>query len=294
MKKQLINLEPVKEQVKQKLIAKYDSTLYMNTDTVDIRVDIKEILEEYIKSKNLTEPTIYITTEAYVKMRTLVDKTATEIGWYGTVTKCPGLQNTYVIEDILVYPQKVTGATCEQDDDKMFEFELSLTDDQVNHKRFHGHSHVNMGVTPSGVDEQFYQDILSQVNDYFIITITNKSNAYTVRFYDIENNILYSDVPIVVLNNNGTTMDSWYDEMKSKLSSRITQPTKTPLSGRSYYDDEETHYKTYRQLWDDDEDTVWDSRYGYITKDEKEYFQAKEKVVKLNPKSKLGKTKKKK
>ena len=199
MKKQLINLEPIKEQVRTKLIEKYNSTIFMNTDVIDVRVDIKEILEEYIKAKNLTEPTVYITTEAYLKMRKLVDEVSTEIGWYGTVTKCPGLDNVFVIEDILVYPQKVTGVTCEQDDDKMFEFEMSLTTDQVNHKRFQGHSHVNMGVTPSGVDEQFYQDLLTQVNDYFIITVTNKNKAYTTRFYDIANNILYSNDKTVTI-----------------------------------------------------------------------------------------------
>ena len=153
MKKQLINLNPIKEQVRAKLLEKYDSTTYMNTSTVNIQLDVREILEQYIADKQLVEPTVYITAEAFIKMRTLVDNTDTEIGWYGVVKKYPGLQETYVIEDIIVYPQRVTGATCEQDDNKMFEFEMSLTDEQVNNKRFQGHSHVNMGITPSGDDE---------------------------------------------------------------------------------------------------------------------------------------------
>ena len=49
MKKQLINLEPIKEQVRTKLIETYNSTIFMNTDVIDVRVDIKEILEEHIK-----------------------------------------------------------------------------------------------------------------------------------------------------------------------------------------------------------------------------------------------------
>ena len=220
MKKQLINLEPIKEQVRTKLIEKYNSTIFMNTDVIDVRVDIKEILEEHIKDKNLTEPTVYITTEAYLKMRKLVDEVSTEIGWYGTVTKCPGLDNVFVIEDILVYPQVVTGVTCEQDDDKMFEFEMSLTTDQVNHKRFQGHSHVNMGVTPSGVDEQFYQDLLTQVNDYFIICITNKKNDYTVRFYDVENNILYTDLELKVLLDDGTDTNNWFTLVKDQVANK--------------------------------------------------------------------------
>ena len=210
--KSLINLEPVREQVRAKLLEKYDSTIYMNTSSVDIKVDVKEILEQYIVDKQLEEPKVYITAEAYVKLRKLVDDTTTEIGWYGTVTKMPGFESVFVIDDILVSPQTVTGATCVQDDDRVFEFELNLSTDQVNRKRFHGHSHVNMGVTPSGVDEQFYQDILTQVDDYFIVMITNKSGAYYTRFYDMQNNILYTGIPVQVMLDNGIALEHWYDD----------------------------------------------------------------------------------
>ena len=210
--KSLINLEPVREQVRTKLLEKYDSTIYMNTSSVDIKIDVKEILEQYITDKQLEEPKVYITAEAYVKLRKLVDDTTTEIGWYGTVTKMPGFESVFVIDDILVYPQTVTGATCVQDDDRVFEFELNLSTDQVNRKRFHGHSHVNMGVTPSGVDEQFYQDILTQVDDYFIVMITNKSSAYYTRFYDMQNNILYTGIPVQVMLDNGIALEHWYDD----------------------------------------------------------------------------------
>ena len=210
--KSLINLEPVREQVRAKLLEKYDSTIYMNTSSVDIKIDVKEILEQYITDKQLEEPKVYITAEAYVKLRKLVDDTTTEIGWYGTVTKMPGFESVFVIDDILVYPQTVTGATCVQDDDRVFEFELNLSTDQVNRKRFHGHSHVNMGVTPSGVDEQFYQDILTQVDDYFIVLITNKSGAYYTRFYDMQNNILYTGIPVQVMLDNGIALEHWYDD----------------------------------------------------------------------------------
>ena len=221
MKKQLIDFTPIREQIKQKLIEQYDSTTYMNTDTIKVQVNISELLDLYVKENNIPEPTVYITTQAYTKMRMLVDKTTTEIGWYGTVTKVPGLTGVYVIEDIIVYPQKVTGATCEQLDDKMFEFEMSLTTDQVNHKRFHGHSHVNMGTTPSGVDEQFYHDILTQVTDFFIITVTNKRNEYTTRVYDMEHNILFTDVPISVIDDEGLELDLWYEESKKQLEEPI-------------------------------------------------------------------------
>lgn len=269
MKKRLINIEPVRDAVRDKLIEKYNSTTYINTEDINIKLDIKDLLEEYINSRSLTPPTIYISANAYVKMRMLVDQMSTEVGWYGTVTKCPGLQETYVIEDILVYPQTVTGATCEQDETKMFDFEMSLTTEQVNSKRFQGHSHVNMGVTPSGVDEQFYQDLLTQVNDYFIICITNKKNDYTVRFYDVENNILYTDLELKVLLDDGTDTNNWFTLVKDQVANKsivTVDPNKPGNFKGSIFDTGDT--KSSKELakeydkryydWDD-----WDYYEGY-------------------------------
>lgn len=275
MKKQLINLEPVKDIVRAKLIEKYNSTIYMNTTTVDIKLDIKEMLEEYIEEKHLEEPQIYITLNAYSKMRKLVDDTSTEIGWYGTVNKLPGFDNKYIIEDILVYPQTVTGVTCTQDDDKIFDFEMSLTTEQVNHKRFHGHSHVNMGVSPSGVDEQFYQDILTQVTDYFIITITNKRNEYTVRFYDMENNIMYSDLPIIVMLDDGSLLDNWYTAATEKL--QDNKPVVESITDRIPGKDNKYHSSYLDRYYDyydegyshaSEDPMIWHEDYGYVRKSE--------------------------
>ena len=275
MKKQLINLNPVKEQVKEKLLEKYNETLFMNTTKIELKLDIEDMLKEYIEQQNIVEPTIYITPNAYIKMRMLVDKSDKEIGWYGIVNEMPGLQATYIIEDIIVYPQKVTGVTVEQDEDRMFEFEMSLTTEQVNHKRFHGHSHVNMGTGPSGVDESFYQDLLSQVTDYFIITITNKRNEYTTRFYDVANNILYTEVPIQLIQNDGSLYLDWYETNKEQVKehtyqAQTTKPTfpinkskpKTPIKTNqkqtSFFD-----YEDEEDYWDD---YFWDPNlYDYIT-----------------------------
>lgn len=283
MKKQLINLNPVKEQVKNKLLEKYDTTLFMNTSKIELKLDIEDILNDYIEQQHLVEPTIYITTNAYIKMRMLVDKSDKEVGWYGIVNEVPGLDATYIIEDIIVYPQRVTGATVEQDEDRMFEFEMSLDTDQINHKRFHGHSHVNMSTGPSGVDESFYQDLLSQVNDYFIITITNKRNEYTTRFYDMRNNILYTDIEIQLIQDNGIPYLDWYDENKDQIKERTIS---IPVSSYSYG-------KTAMQktIWDDDdEDYLYDPNlYSYMSKDEykkiygREYkSEYKKKGVKTN------------
>ena len=256
MKKRLINLQPVKDKVRDKLIEKYNTTQFMNmNDTIDIKLDVKDILEEYMNERQSAEPQVFITSEAYIKMRTLVDKTSTELGWYGFVSKLPGLDNVYVIEDIIVYPQKVTGATCEQDEDRMFEFEMSLTTEQVRARRFQAHSHVNMGVTPSGVDEAFYQDLLSQVRDYYIIMVTNKHGDNHIRFYDMENNIVYTELELKILLDNGTDVDKWYQEEVDNNLSKPTPIVSNDISNTNFkgsiFDDDKWDYATKsKSIWD--------------------------------------------
>lgn len=278
---QLINLNPVKDIIREKLIEKYNSTTFMNTSKINISIDIADVLDSYIETKQIKEPTIYITPNAYLKMRKLVDATSSEIGWYGTVSEYPGLERVYLIDDIIVYPQTVTGATCEQDESKMFDFEMSLTTEQVNKKRFQGHSHVNMGVTPSGVDETFYQDLLTQVTDYFIIAITNKRNEYTVRFYDIENNILYSNIPILLLLEDGSDLNLWYTEVIRNLQDRkieLPKPTESKFKFASDYYRHEESTNPY--------DLYYDPTLGYVTEEEIKMF--KPKAEKQNKKNKRG------
>ena len=124
---------------------------------------------------------------------------------------------------------------------------MSLTTEQVNTKRFHGHSHVNMATGPSGVDEQFYQDLLTQVNDFFIILVTNKKNENTIRFYDKENNIIYNNIEINILNEDGTLLDDWLDETKDVVRTKAsTLAPATPAKQTSIFNDyDDDFYDSY-------------------------------------------------
>ena len=209
----LLNATSIKDKLKDRILENLDSYTSIDKNNVyHLNVSVADLVDEYLEEKKLEEPKLFITSTAFVKMNMLIQSTSTEIGWYGIVEPHQDI-NTYIITDILVYPQTVTGATVEQDETRMFDFEMSLTDEQVNNKRFHGHSHVNMGVGPSTTDETFYQEILSQVNDYFIILIKNKRNEQTVRFYDIVNGVYYSDLPIYIIDEQGNNINDWYDDM---------------------------------------------------------------------------------
>ena len=75
---------------------------------------------------------------------------------------------------------------------------LSQPDEIYNKIRFHGHSHVNMATSPSGVDDTYQEQIIQQFmsspvdeNNFYIFGIFNKKGSYWLNIYDIYNNKFY-------------------------------------------------------------------------------------------------------
>ena len=81
------------------------------------------------------------------------------------------------------------------------------------------HSHVNMGVSPSGVDDTHRQKILDQLEPdmFYIFMIWNKSLAVHTLIYDMAHNILYedADVDVKLLGDDG--MDEFLADAKEKV-----------------------------------------------------------------------------
>lgn len=162
--------------------------------------------------------TVYFTELAWLKMKTLVREFSKEVAWHGIAKRGEDeSKDEYFIEDILVYPQEVTGATVSTDQEKYQMWLMEHDDEVFNNIRMQGHSHVNMGVTPSGVDTALYERILSQLDDdmFYIFMIWNKSDAKTVKIYDMKKNILFetSDVTVEVLDD-GTGIESFLKNAK--------------------------------------------------------------------------------
>jgi hypothetical protein len=182
--------------------------------------DLKELVanldsnpENYLKpihlNKTYTIPQmavkqkIYIRADAYLQMLQLVLKSSKEIAWHSTVIRNDA--NSYTITKCLLYPQTVTGATVTTDQDKYNEWLQNLDDDVFNSLRCQAHSHVNMGVTPSTVDMNFYEDLVASLpdNSYYIFLVMNKSQDIYALIYDKVTNMLYTkeDIDVIVLDN---------------------------------------------------------------------------------------------
>jgi len=238
---------------------------------------------------------VLFTPTAWIKMVTLLDMFDKEVGWYGVADRLGDEEkDEYLISDIIVYPQSVTAATVEMDDpEDLARWRIEhLEDDRFLSLRMHGHSHVRMGTSPSGVDLDHQKTILEQMSDdgFYIFMIYNKSLSKTVKIYDLKKNIMFGDKDITVgFYTEGESLEEFREEARKQVKEQtwkpaapaapaVSKPTTTPVtvykapakeapkapvqgmgwkgSGRGFYN------------YDDDADEYWDPQFGWIPGDQ--------------------------
>ena len=132
---------------------------------------------------------MYCSDLAWVKIWRLIDHCPKEVGWLGIVSR---MGDNYLIEDIYVPDQEVTGSETLIPPEAMAELcETLMTQGiDISKLRYWGHSHVNMGVTPSATDEDQVAEYIEHV-DWFIRGIHNKRADSKVDVYDVEKNLIF-------------------------------------------------------------------------------------------------------
>lgn len=129
----------------------------------------------------------------------LVAQCDKEIAWNGLVN-FNRKSMTFTVYDIVIFPQVVTGTSVNVDDTKYANWIASLSNDEINHMRFHGHSHVNMSIGPSGVDTDYQREMLEmQIKDFYIFMIFNKRGDMYACIYDVEKNTFYDKEDIDII-----------------------------------------------------------------------------------------------
>ena len=223
------------EQLEQQLLTDFISKIKGNrfseeklSFTFDLKQDIKD--EDKV--------TVIVEANAWIKMWGLVSSESGEIGWHMICERVN--DKTFVIKDVLLYPQYVTGVTVTTDDvgyGNWLHKDLSM--EEINNLRGHGHSHVNMGTSPSGVDRTWYNEILQGLaeDDYYIFMILNKKDDMFIELYDLKTNTIYDkkDLNIHILTNN-TYLNTWLTEEKGKALQKKEVKTTTPTVVKSKRD----------------------------------------------------------
>ena len=200
--------------------------------------------------------TLYFDPLAWRKMQTLVKEFDKEIAWHGVAYRGEDeAKNEYYITDILVYPQKVTGVTVNTDQEKYEMWLMQHDDDVFNNIRMQGHSHVNMGVTPSSVDETHQAKILEPLEDdmFYIFLIWNKTGSKFIKIYDLKKNILFetADVSVEILDD-GSGIDEFLSDAKKLVEDK---PTVT-VSYSGGYSGNTSYYSSYYNGYSNTEKTA--------------------------------------
>ena len=211
-KKKLLN--EIMKEAKEKV----DEFEYSSTTT---SFSFEKEYSETIKDKILLIYEPY----AWLKMKALVSKFSSEIGWYGLVKKLSDAK--YYIYDVKICKQKVNGARV-IDGSPDNEFYENLGDD-IDYLHFQAHSHVNMGTQPSGTDTDNQVNTIQNMGGegFFIFQIWNKQGEINTFLYDLDKNLVYdrNDIEISVGYADETLSD--FIEESKKLVSSITYEKKT-------------------------------------------------------------------
>src|SRR5690606_11009605 len=108
------------------------------------------------------------------KMFIYVDECNDEIGWLGTAKIMEGNEHNIVfIDDVFLFDQEVHATTTEITPEGLTEFANELIEmgdkgiEIWNNIKVWGHSHVNLGVSPSGQDDKQMKTFRDGGHDWF-------------------------------------------------------------------------------------------------------------------------------
>ncbi len=230
------------------------------TDQIIAR--IRQAFEETMKNPTLTDgkfiftqtaevkdrkATVFFSEKAWIKMQALIREFSDEIAWHG-VSFRNGEKDEYIITDILVYPQNVTGATVTTNQADYEKWLMELDDNTFNNLRMQGHSHVNMCVSPSAVDKALYDGIVERLESdmFYIFMIWNKKNERMVRIYDRAKNLFFDtkDIEIKILDGD-VGLENFISNTKQivKKAATVSYTYKNPYANTYFgYDDDDVIY----------------------------------------------------
>lgn len=180
---------------------------------------------------------LLFTATAMSKMNYLVQTFDSEVAWHGVCKRTSDDKSEFIVEDIMIYPQNVTGSTVNTDQAEYQNWMMSLDDDTFNNVRFQGHSHVRMGTTASPTDIEHQNGILEMCDDsmFYVFVIANKQGDINAMIYDLKRNMYFEkkDVDVDQVPD-GSSWSQFFDDTKNMVKTK-TYYTATTYGAASGY-----------------------------------------------------------
>jgi len=219
-----------------------------------------------LRSMTSHPPVVFYTREVEAAIEYIVDKVSSEVGWFGLVEELPS--GDYLITDLFIPKQIVTGTTVDMAPDAVADMAhliLELGKDPGN-LRYQGHSHVNMGVNPSGTDEDMVDDFLADC-PYFIRGIYNKAGESRVDVFDREQGLVFNRVWAGV--EEPPLSPEFYHMLDEELRANLSRPAPRVLTTPLGHFSNRPAAVSTQELWadeleliDEEEDAHYTRLYG--------------------------------
>ena len=208
--------------------------------------------------------------EAFGKMAALIHSVDTEVAWHAVVTR---IGYTFFVDDIIVYPQYVTGVTVDTDQERYTKWLMDLDDETGCNLLGQMHSHVNMSCSPSTTDKKYMTDISKTLPEdgFYLFMIWNKRFEHFATIYDRETGVIFENEDIDI------TFDEPEDlklvEHKPVPAPKAVAPVKVfgapePVKGPEFAledvfsaEGDSSSHRYGNGVWDDFEDFWVDRRY---------------------------------
>lgn len=168
-------------------------------------------------------PRVLVSRAAYNRMWHIVDLASQEVGWLGTVRR-EGAD--FLIEEVFLFKQEVSAATCEITPDGLAEFAQELISSRpdgvevLNRLCFWGHSHVRMGTSPSGQDEEQMKVFSESGHPFFVRGILNKNGRMEFTIFLHESGVKIVDAEWAVYE---PVDDSLRSEIEAEFSAKVSE-----------------------------------------------------------------------
>lgn len=178
-----------------------------------------------IKTALPAQPTIIIEPKVWAQMEFIVDRCSKEVGWF-TLQNYDADRNVFTIYDLVLPEQEVTAVETDISGDELGKasFELIERGGDTSHMYGWFHSHVNMGVSPSGQDERQVEEFLEDLVDTpeipaFIRGIMNKKGDLKLDVYYMHHGVAYTCVPYKI-----GQVDDWIAGLDQLIKERVREP----------------------------------------------------------------------
>ena len=165
--------------------------------------------------KEIRIPKIIFTEKAYWDITSLMGSTFAKTKEFACVGLVESASDDWIIvERFFLCPNTQNSAAyCEINGAKYTEWTLNnFKANERNRLRVHAHSHVNMGVSPSGTDNEAFIDKAKNISDYYVQLIFNHKEEHTINLCDCKTGIKYEGLSEYIL-----IQDYIYDRAKKQF-----------------------------------------------------------------------------